>query len=407
MTVRGTVVNGTSGGPVPPGIAVTIVQLDQDFKEIVRRTVQAGPGGSFEAGGWDGRAGNRFVASADHQDVTYRAAVTGDSGRVETKVSIYEPASDATVLKIASDTLTVVPGAGNVLEVLQILRVDNGSDRTYVGTTSTAPAPPAAGTPGAPAPPAPGSPGAPEPAKVNTVLQLPVPAGAYDLTAQEGSQVGLTQGADGGVYTAAPISPGEVVVSFLYRVKIPSSGWELRRPVFYPTAKSTVLLGPGLALDADRYRYEGPVTLENRKYGRWDGPALAPGGELAARIGSDRAGSGLVWGLWAVLGALVVAVVAVPLLLRRRRRRAPTGSAGSSAPAAPAGLSRPATPSGASQVSQAPDGPQGSERARLIEEIAALDDALEAGSVPRHEHAERRAALKQRLIALSDVVAPP
>jgi hypothetical protein len=253
-----------------------------------------------------------------------------------------------------------------------------------------------------------------------------VPAGAYDLTAQEGSQVGLTQGADGGVYTADPISPGEVVVSFLYRVKVPSSGWELRRPVFYPTAKSTVLLGPGLTLDADRYRYQGPVTLENRKYGRWDGPALAPGGELAGRIGSDRAGSGLVWGLWAVLGVLVLAAVAVPLLLRRRRRKkAPTGSPGFSVtarPPGPAGLSRPAVTSGAPQASRAPNGPNGpdgpdgpdashgphgSERARLVEEIAALDDALDAGSVSTKEHAERRAALKQRLIALSDVVAPP
>jgi hypothetical protein len=206
-----------------------------------------------------------------------------------------------------------------------------------------------------------------------------VPAGAYDVTEQEGSEVGLVPGPDGGVYTAAPISPGETVVSFLYRVKVPSQGWVLRRPVFYPTARSTVLLGPGLTLDADRYAFKGPVTLENRKYGRWDGPALAPGDELAGRIGSDRAGSGLQVGLVAVLGVLVLAAVAVPLVLRRRRRRAPAavGSA------------------------------EGSERTRLVEEIAALDDALEAGSVSTQEHARRRAALKQRLIALSDAGAPP
>lgn len=372
VTVRGTVVNGTGGGAVPPGIAVTIAQLDQSFTEVARRSVPAGPGGAFEAGGWGGRAGTRFVASADHQGVTYRAAATGESGTVETTLSLYEPTSDATVLKVVSDTLTVVPGPDNVLEVLQILRVGNGSDRTYVGTRSPAPVPPA-GAPGAPPPPG--------PAEVNTVLQLPVPAGAYDLTEQEGSAVGLVPGPDGGVYTAAPISPGETVVSFLYRVKVPSSGWELRRPVLYPTARSTVLLGPGLTLDADRYRYRGPVTLENRSYGRWDGPALVPGSELAARIGSDRAGSGLTVGLVAALGVLVVAAVAVPLLLRRRRRRR-----------APAG----ATSGGA-----------GSERARLVEEIAALDDALEAGSVSRQEHAERRAVLKQRLVALSDAGARP
>src|SRR5207249_9707810 len=184
VSVQGTVTSGTAGAGVPPGIAVTIVQLDQDYTEIGRRTVQSGPGGRFRSDGWDGRAGNRFVASADHMNVNYIAAATGDPGTVEAKVTIYEPTTDATVLKVPSDTLTVVPGSGNVLEALQILRVDNASDRTYVGTTPAAAAPPAPGSPAA-------SPPAPKPP---SVLELPVPAGAYDLTPQEGSQAGLTQG---------------------------------------------------------------------------------------------------------------------------------------------------------------------------------------------------------------------
>ena len=123
------------------------------------------------------------------------------------------------------------------------------------------------------------------------------------------------------------------------------------------------------------------MTLENRKYGRWDGPALAPGDELAARIGSDRAGSGLVWGLGGVLGALLVAAVAVPLALRRRRRPS-SGDLGD-------------------------PGGDATERTRLVEEIAALDDALEAGSISKQEHADRRGTLKRRLIDLTDVAAPP
>jgi hypothetical protein len=370
VTVQGRVTNGTAGAAVPPGIAVTVVQLDQDFTEIARRTVTAGPDGIFRSDGWDGKTGSRFVASADHENVNYIAAVTGDSGTLDVKLTIYEPTTDATVLRVASDTLTVVPGSGNVLEVLQIMRVGNGSDRTYVGTTPATPppsTPSGSGSPDAPRPPA--------------VLQLPVPAGAYDVTSQEGSQGGLARGTEGGIFTADPLSPGQTVVSFLYRVKVPSSGWALSRPVFYPTARSTVLLGPGLTLDADRFKFQGPVTLENRKYGRWDGPALAPGDQLAARIGSDRAGSGLVWGLWVALAAVLVAAVAVPLALRRRRKTAPRGSR---APGA---------------------GP--SERARLVEEIAALDDALEAGSISEREHAERRGALKQRLISLTEATVPP
>jgi hypothetical protein len=382
VNVQGTVTNGTAGAAVPPGIAVTVVQLDQDYTEIARRTVQAGPGGSFRADGWDGRAGNRFVASADHMNVNYIAAATGDSGTVETNLTVYEPTTDATVLKVASDTLTVVPGPGNVLEALQILRVDNVSDRTYVGTTSSPEATAAPPAPGSPA----GSPASPPAPGLPAVLQLPVPPGAYDLTAQEGSRGGLTQGREGGVFTVDPLSPGETVVSFLYRVKVPSGGWALSRPVAYPTARSTVLLGPGLTLDAARYRFRGPVTLENRKYGRWDGPALAPGDELAAKIGSARAGSGLAWGLGAVLGALLAAAVAVPLVLRRRRGRVRGGAEGPGDPGDPRGPA---------------------ERTRLIEEIAALDDALEAGSISKREHAYRRGALKRRLIDLTDATAPP
>ena len=359
VAVRGTVVNGTAGGSVPPGAGVTIVQLDQDFTEVARRAVQAGPDGSFLAEGWDGKLGNRFVASTDHMDVTFRTSVTGDSGTVDAKVTIFEPTSDATVLKVASDTLTVVPGSGNVLEALEILRVVNASDRTYVGVPPTSPpaSPDAPGAPDAPAPPAPPA-----------VLQLPVPAGAYDLTPQEGSQGGLTQ-AEGGIFTADPLLPGETVVSFLYRVKVPASGWELRRPVSYPTARTNVLVGPGLTLDGEGFRFSGPVTLDDRRYGRWDGPALSPGSELAVRIGSDRAGSGLSRGLATLLGVLLVGAVAVPLTLRaRRRRRRDSGT---------------------------------SERSRLVREIAALDDALDAGSVSKQEHTERRATLKRQLVDLT------
>ena len=356
VTVRGTVVNGTAGSTVPPGAGVTIVQLDRDFTEVARRGVQAGPDGSFLAEGWDGKLGDRFVASTDHMNVTFRTSATGDSGTVDAKVTIFEPIADATVLKVASDTLTVVPGSGNVLEALEILRVVNASDRTYVGALTASPpaSPDAPGAPATPAPPA--------------VLQLPVPAGAYDLTPQEGSQGGLTQ-TEGGIFTADPLLPGETVVSFLYRVKVPASGWELRRPVSYPTARTTVLVGPGLTLDGKSFRFRGPVTLDSRSYGRWDGPVLSPGSELAVRIGSDRAGSGLSQGLAALLGVLLVGAVAVPLTIRaRRRRRRDPGT---------------------------------SERSRLVREIAALDDALDAGSVSKQEHAERRATLKRQLVDLT------
>jgi hypothetical protein len=336
VVVQGKVVNGTAGGTVPDGTTVTIVQLDGDLAEKARKTVRAGPGGAFRSDGWDGNAGNRFVASVDHANVSYGGSGTGEGGTVETDVTIYETTSDESVVQVASDTLAVVPAAGEVLEALEILRLVNRSDRTYVGDPSAQPP---------------------------VVLKLPVPGGAYDLTPQEGAGSGLSK-SDAGVTTADPLPPGESLVSFLYRVKVPAGAWKLQRPVWYPTARANVLLGPGLTLDAPGFEYKGTVPLENRSYGRWDGPSsLKPGRELSATIGSDRAGSGLSWGLAAGLALLVLAVVAVPLLLRRRRKR--------------------------------------SERTRLIEEIAALDDALEDGSVSAEEHATRRGALKRRLVDLA------
>jgi LPXTG-motif cell wall-anchored protein len=342
VTIEGRIVNRTAGAAVPGGLDVTILQLGQDFTEHARRTVKAGPAGAFRAEGWDGRIANRFVASAEHLGIAYRASAEGDSGTLTTDITVFETTTDENALRVAADTAAVVTGADGVLEVLHILRVVNGTDRTFVGNTTSQPP---------------------------AVLKLPVPAGAYDVTPQEGSGGSLAQ-FDGGIATADPLPPGDTTVSFLYRVKVPASGWALRRPVWYPTGKATVLAASGLTLDAAGFKYKGTVPLDERTYGRWERASIPPGTELAGRIGPDTAGSGLSWGLVAGLAALFVIVGTAGLLRRRRKRRV------------------------------AASGGQG-ERLRLVEEIAALDDALEAGSVTRTEHAERRGVLKQRLVDLT------
>ena len=353
VVVEGRVTNGTAGGSVPEGLPVLVLQLDDEFDEVARREVATGPGGAFRTEGWDPAAGRRFAAGVEYLGVGYRGSVEGDTGTLPLDITVFETTSDETVLRTELDLLTVFNRSDGVMEALHSVRMVNGVDRTFVGDTSSQPP---------------------------LAVKLPVPAGAYDLAPQEG--VTNLVKFEGGVATGDPLPPGRTTLSFLYRVRTPASGWAVNRPVWYPTDKATLLVPSGLTFDAPGFDYVGTVPLDDRTYGRWDrspgesDAPIPPGVSLSGRIGPDEAGSGLAVGLAVGLGGLVLLLGAFGLLRRRRRSRhgVPTE------PAAVAAVG---------------------ERTRLVEEIAALDDALEAGSVSRDEHAQRRGVLKQRLVDLT------
>lgn len=353
VTIAGTLSNGTAGAPLPDGLPVTAVQLGPGGEEVAREGATAS-GGAFHLEGFDNALGTRYLVAAEYLQVTYSTVVDNPSSSptITAALTVFEVIEDDSVISVLSDTLTVVPGEGNVLEVLQLLRVRNASDRTFVGRPER---------------------------QGRTVLHLPVPPGAYDVLPERGVTPRIDVAVAEGFAAADPILPGETSVSYLYKVQVPRSGWTMSRAVFYPTERIDVLAGEGLEVSAADLAFAEEAELGGRTYRRHRGGPFTPGSVLEAAIAPVAAPSGgLGWGLAVIIAAVVAAATGVPILLRRRGGR-------------PGGIPLP------------------SERERLVEEIAALDEAHAGGSLPDGEYATARERLKSRLAALTGelAAAPP
>lgn len=367
----GRVVMGTAGASLPEGLRITVLQNDAEGVpqgQPVFAPVAADGAFTFEAD-----PAKSHLVGLFYKEVAYSQVVeAGRSDPVELK--IYETTDDVSVVKITSDSMTVLQntekGRGNVLEVLQLLRYQNDSDRAFIGSDSEQVAP------------EPSPSGAPKPQQ-RQVLKLPVPQSAYDLApADAANGAGLATSGEGRLVTTSAFPPGEASVAYLFKVKVPRTGWQLRREVYHPTERADLLVGKRLVLTAaPGFEFQESKTLGGESYNRYRSGELNPGSVIEADIGFPEEGANGVW-IGFAAGVAVLALLLAMATVRRRRRRAAKAAVGKPAAPAPA-ENRPA-------------------RGDLIEQVAELDERFEAGGIEKAEYESRRAALLARLSAPAD-----
>lgn len=350
VTLTGTVVNGTAGATVPSGLMVTATEVDATASKQIATVAVPTSGGSFTAGPLPGDPGDRFAISTDYKGVTYVAEVKPPAAAT---LQIFETTTDNSNLSIPSETLTILTGKGSAFDALQIITVRNSGDRTYVGK--------------------------PDPANsgVRQTLELPVPADISGFAPAGGLRGKLSVAPDGQPASSDPVLPGDTDVSYVYTVNVPRSGWSLSRPVIYPTAREEILLDPSLSLVGPGLSFRKNILIGKVEYKNYQGGALAPGTTLNATITYTSSTSTVLWTGLAILAVLVlVAAIGFPRLYRRSRR----------------------------QAGALPGGPETSSESReeLIEAIAALDEAHDDGTIPDEQYETTRAALKDRLLALTE-----
>lgn len=346
-TVSGRVVMGTEGAELPSELQVMVLENPEDPEQQQRPTpATVGSDGSFS---FEADEDTNYAVGMFHESVAYTTLVPAGTAE-DVELTIFGTTDDPSTVRVASDSITVVKGAeeeGNVLEVLQLLRVENTSDRTYVGPSGDSP----------------------------RVLTMPVAESAYDLTpADRSNPAGLT-GEGGEVVSTAPLRPGVTSIAYLYRVQVPRSGWQLRREVLQPTQRADILIGSGLVFDGGPgFEFQEETELGGQNYRRYRRENLTPGTALAADIGFPDTSSGGVW-----IGAGVAAAVLAALLgageVRRRKRK-------TSARAAKQALQ---------------DAPAQPARAELIEQIARLDEQHAAGEISDGDHQQQREQLLEQV----------
>jgi len=358
--VEGQLVNGTAGGSDLLGVPITLhIEGATRHDHLLTAT---GPQGRF-----------RFKEVAFEPDTTYGVSVVYQGGLYGSdldlsngspppvSLTVYEADASQASLSITSASVLFaqVDKASQTLWALEIMRVENGTDRTYV--------------PG------------PEPMRL---LRFSLPPGAQALQVDTDLMGADVLQVDRGFALTASVPPGEHEVMYAYQ--FPYSGNEdmFVKSLPFGADSVRVLAAPEIALLSSRLLL-GPeaVDIGGRSYQLLTAADLPPDSDISLELSGlpeatlgdrvDRRLGDVPWeyGAPLALGLMMVSLVAVTLWRRGSRGASRLVLAGASTP-------------------------QG-ERGRIVEMIAELDEAHDSAAHDDAEYRRRRAALTTQLAALA------
>lgn len=364
-TVRGQVVNRSTGAPVAEGQEVFLHGLMMDsngVEEVVSIQTATDALGNyiFEDVPFD-RENLVYVADVAYGDVAFNNAgvvVPGETSVLELPISVYDVTQDPSVVSV--DTLHVVVSSQSEESVLvaQIYVFSNNSEQVYVSEQAIS-------------------------ETRRATVKMPVPPEAVSLAFEDGELGGRFVETADGVLDTAVVLPGPQSHSVVMTYVIPYDGdYTLDIPLYYQTEQVSVLYD-GTAM---RVQAEGLAPTETGdpnldQFQILAGEGYASGDEVVITLSRPGvlATSGNL-GLIIAGGVAALALVGAGVWWWRRSAsgtKQPTPAARRPAPASTAGRQR-----------------------ELMQAIANLDDAYEAGQVAKAEYEARRARLKAELVAL-------
>ncbi len=344
VTVEGTVLDGTAGGHVGPGLPVFLVSSAGPQYELRTVTDEAG---TFRFDSPPPPPGERLGVSLQYKGAVYGEIVgIVDGLTLPVAITVYDSSNDELLIEASSASLLFarVDRAAQTLWALEIVKLVNDSDLTYI----------------------PGS-------GPMDLLRFGLPPRAGDLTVDTGLIGADVLQVDRGFAVVAPVPPGEHEVMYAYSFPYDGEELDLTKSLLYGAAGLRILVPEevgGLSGAGEIER----VTIGDRPYRVLTGADLPRGAKVPYRLVSlpqatigDRALQGLDWIRLEYAAIVGLALAMASLIAYALVRRTPAES---------------------------------SERLRLVRVIASLDAAFEAGEIGRTEYEQARKALTASLTSL-------
>ncbi len=353
--ISGTITNGTTGQPMP-GLTVELGIFDHTAL-AEQRTAETDATGRY-----------LFTELPTDPQVIYAARVvypagvpyssdfvSFDAGQTEINlpVTVYETTTDPAGVRAERVHFIVefdpaLPGQALIAELIVFSLEGN---RAYIGDG-------------------------------NAVLRFPLPAGATDLGINEEEIGGRFEATADGFVDRLPLRPGTNIRQVLYRYSLPYTGnqLELKRALPYPaTAVNALISDLGQQVSSPQLTDQGKRAAQGATYFNLTATNLPAGQEILIRmtgLPSAQGGSGsaagaasanrvVVFALIGLAAAVAALLVALPIL---RGRVAPL------------------------QVTSA-----GLDREALLDALADLEAAHEAGSISEAAYRDQRLRLKAQL----------
>jgi hypothetical protein len=377
--LEGQVVSGTAGGPEASGGIPVSLRVYQGEAELEVLETMTEADGHFRFENLDTDASLEYWPEALYQGVSYTTddpiRFGGEQISPAATITIYETTDDDSMIKVDS-VHVIVESFGEVLRVSEIQLFGNTGDRAFVGSESNE----------GPA----------------TTVFIPLPAEAVGLAfGDEGEEARFVQ-VSGGLRDTEPVPPGtETSLAFFsYHLVVTGATVPLERSFAYPVADLNILVAqPGLALNSDQLELSGSEFFQGRQYDLYVAGNLGPETPLVlefvpvaeAADGSSgvagmpsSSGQGVTGGnvrgnqqlfLWIGVGLGALAVLGAVFYPLATRRAAPAPVSG-------------------------PDLVADSRARPLLNELANLEEVLEAGEINEVAYEQRRAELSEELKSL-------
>lgn len=316
------------------------------------RQAQVGQDGSFAFEGLATGNQDAYLLVVRYAGVEYVSPMVQLNQQSEQTVelTVYETTNDANAVRVNSRSI-VIAGASpelRAVDVMDIVIVENGGDRTYLGDTN------------------------------GVVLRIPLPQGAQEISPQPGFNYGQPRLENGVLLTTGPLPPGQQTVVLSYTVPYEGTRATLAIGTAMPTGTLRVLVRDGTYRLSSRSLIDtGTVEVSGVTYRVLAVDAPVVGDTHVVQVsGLPRTGFlldlplgpsiAIAVGLLGVIAASTLAFLAL------RRRRSPAVS-----------------PDDGDRVSD--------ERLQLAAELNRLDEARAAGELDEAEYTARRSAILRQL----------
>lgn len=354
--LEGQVVNGTAGGAeIGAGLPV-IVHVRQDGAEIEALETATEAGGRFRLTGLDRSAGIEYWPEVVYQGVSFFSPDPYQFGdgqiTLAVTVTVYETTDNDSVVRFDS-AHWIIEAFDSMLRITEVYLVGNSSDRAYVGRDG------------------------------QTVV-IALPGEAVGLAYEEGTPADRFRQVEGGVADTWPVTPGAGTTWIVFSYHLPvEQVVPMQRSFAYPVTRLEVLVsGPGWTLRSDQLQAQGPMAFQGQEFDVYEAQGLAanapvrlelvrgataesgpPSGMSGTASGGGAVGGGQRFLRWlgvVLAGLAVAAALAYPSL----------------------------APGGTATVDRSARQAQ-----RLLDDLAALEEAVEAGEIDRETYERRRVEL--------------
>ena len=351
IVVEGTVLDGTAGGHVGPGLPVFLVSSAGPEYEMQAVTDEDG---RFRFDAPPPPDGERLGVSIQYQGAVYGAIVQVVQGlTLPMTITVYDSSDDERLIEASSASLLFARAdkATQTLWALEIVKLVNDNDQTYV--------------PG------------PRPMQL---LRFGLPPGADDLSVDTGLIGADVLQVDRGFAITAPVPPGEHEVMYAYSIPYEGSEMDFTKSLPYGAAGLRILVPEEVAGLSSSAGETERVTIGDRPYRLLSGTDLPRGAKVPFELISlpqaslgDRALQGVRWVRLEYAAVVGLGLVMASLIAFALVSRSPGESA---------------------------------ERVHLVRVIASFDAAFEAGEIGRSEYERARGALTASLTSLPGPARP-